>query len=122
MHENTRAQDILVQRLADRHGIPLIKAHFAVRRAVLGLTPDRYTPLVHAEAQAAAREAAQRAGQLLADFMRAIEPQLRAMGEAAKRAAQAFRDAGLIDEEGKPTARKDRPAWQTPYGPAQRRR
>jgi hypothetical protein len=108
-------------RLVNLHGIPPIKAHFAVRRVALGMTPDRYTPLVHAEAQAAAREAAQRAGQVWADSMRAMQPQFHAMAEAAKQAAAALRAFGLVDQTGRP-ARTDRPAWVSPYGPPARRR
>lgn len=34
---------------------------------------------------------------------------------------QALRDAGVMDDEGKPVRRRDRPAWQSPYGPPQKR-
>ncbi|MEV8042429.1 hypothetical protein AB0P02_01110 [Streptomyces griseoluteus] len=47
------------------------------------------------------------------------------MEEASRRlaaAARAFRDARVIDQDDNPIRRPDRPAWQSPYGPARRRR
>ncbi|MFC8676733.1 hypothetical protein ACFUEN_29110 [Streptomyces griseorubiginosus] len=123
-HHNGQStvHDILVRRLADNHNLPLITAHFAVRRVALGLTPDQYTPLVTAEAGALAREAVQQAHQLIAEFMRVLAPRLRAMSEAAMQVAASLRTAGLTDEDAKPRTGKARPAWQTPYGPAPRRK
>lgn len=71
------------------------------------------------------RAAAARIGELQAAmhafmraYARAIQPVIAEMG----RAFEAMREAGLIDESGRPTHRPDRPAWQSPYGPAPRRR
>lgn len=54
---------------------------------------------------------------------------LQAFGEAARarmeeigRAFEAMKQAGVCDDHGKPLPRRDRPAWQSPYGPPQRRR
>ncbi|WP_405925452.1 hypothetical protein [Streptomyces sp. NBC_00035] len=49
-------------------------------------------------------------------YARAIHPAIEEMG----RIFQALRDAGPIDESGKPTRSPDRPAWQSPYGPPRR--
>ncbi|MFD3574743.1 hypothetical protein [Streptomyces sp. NPDC058644] len=55
-------------------------------------------------------------------FMRAYAEAARPLIEEAGRAFQTMRDAGLIDDDGKPARRPDRPAWQSPYGPPRRRR
>ncbi|MEQ4610657.1 hypothetical protein ABMX48_31590 [Streptomyces cavourensis] len=47
-----------------------------------------------------------------------------AMAELARRieqASRAVRSTGLVDETGK-VRRRNRPAWQSPYGPPPRRR
>ena len=69
-------------------------------------------------------------------FARALRPQIEAaartfaeLGQQLQAAARTFAElgqqlqaAGLIDADGNPTQPRDRPAWQTPYGPATRRR
>jgi uncharacterized protein with von Willebrand factor type A (vWA) domain len=55
-------------------------------------------------------------------FARALWPQLEAAARAFAELGQQLQDAGLIDADGKPTARPDRPAWVSPYGPPPRRR
>ncbi|WP_329140997.1 hypothetical protein [Streptomyces sp. NBC_00670] len=121
MLESPRVHDLLVTRVAIRVGIPPIKAHLAVRRVALGLTPDQYTPLVLEEARLAAQEAAQRTGQLITDIRRVLMPQMRALSRTARHAAEALDQLGLVNQEGMPVRRQDRPAWQSPYGPPKRR-
>lgn len=58
----------------------------------------------------------------LARYVEALRPQLEAIGRAFADLGQQLHAAGLIDADGNPTARPDRPAWQSPYGPPQRRR
>lgn len=58
----------------------------------------------------------------LARFVEALRPQIEAAARAFADLGQQLRAAGLIDADGNPTARPDRPAWQSPYGPPQRRR
>ncbi|GGV68958.1 hypothetical protein GCM10010294_25230 [Streptomyces griseoloalbus] len=53
-------------------------------------------------------------------FARALIPQVQAAAKAFADLGRQLQDAGLIDADGKPT-RTDRPAWQTPYRPPQRR-
>lgn len=55
-------------------------------------------------------------------FAQALWPQLQAAAKAFADLGRQLQDAGLIDADGKPTKRRARPAWQTPYGPPPRRR
>jgi hypothetical protein len=121
MLESPRVHDLLVTRVAIRADIPPIKAHLAVRRVALGLTPDQYTPLVLEEARLAAQEAAQRTGQLITDIRRALTPQIRALSQAAQHAAEALHRLGLVDRDAGPARPRERPAWQSPYGPPTKR-
>ncbi|WP_442803457.1 PDC sensor domain-containing protein [Streptomyces pseudogriseolus] len=54
-------------------------------------------------------------------FIRALRPQIQEAARAFQEIGQQLRAAGLIDADGNPTARPDRPAWQSPYGPPRRR-
>ncbi|EDY43946.1 hypothetical protein [Streptomyces sp. SPB074] len=56
------------------------------------------------------------------DVTRAYASALRPALEEIARTIRALRDAGLIDQDGKPTQPRNRPAWQSPYGPPPRRR
>ncbi|MEH0657573.1 hypothetical protein QA860_07455 [Streptomyces stelliscabiei] len=49
-------------------------------------------------------------------------PVARAIVEAFNQLGRQLRDAGLLDEDGQPVKRTDRPAWQSPYGPPTKRR
>jgi hypothetical protein len=55
-------------------------------------------------------------------FMRAYAETVRPVMEQVGRAFQTMREAGLVEDDGKPAKRPDRPAWQSPYGPPRRRR
>ncbi|MFD5266730.1 hypothetical protein [Streptomyces sp. NPDC058335] len=55
-------------------------------------------------------------------FAQALIPQLQAAAQAFVDFGRQLQDAGLIDADGKPIARPDRPAWASPYGPPPRRR
>lgn len=61
------------------------------------------------------------AQETLRTALRAYAEALRPVLEQIARSFQALREAGAIDEDGKPARRPDRPAWQSPYGPPQRR-
>ncbi|WP_060905373.1 hypothetical protein [Streptomyces scabiei] len=54
-------------------------------------------------------------------YAEAVRPRIEELGRALAAASQAVRDAGLVDADGKPARRPDRPAWQSPYGPPRRR-
>jgi hypothetical protein len=105
----SRAHNVLVRRVADRHDMPLLHAHFAVRRAALG-TPDEHTELVHAEVHALLLEFTATVNHHLANLARAFT----AFGQAATRAAASMQAAR------RPAP--DRPAWQSPHDPARTRR
>ncbi|MEC3995044.1 hypothetical protein VSR01_16485 [Actinacidiphila sp. DG2A-62] len=105
----SRAHNLLVRGLADRHGLGLLEAHFAVRRAALGI-PDEHTELVHAEAHALLLEFTTAVNHHLATLARAFAT----LGQAATRAAASMQAA--------PRPSPERPAWQSPHGPARTRR
>jgi hypothetical protein len=104
----SRAHNLLVRRLADRHDMHLLRAHFAVRRAALGIA-DEHTELVHAEANALLLEFTTAVNNHLATLARAFAT----LGEATTRAAASMHAAH------RPVP--DRPAWQSPHGPARTR-
>lgn len=54
-------------------------------------------------------------------FARALIPQVQAAARAFVDLGQQLQQAGLLDADGQPTKRPDRPAWLSPYGPPQRR-
>lgn len=51
----------------------------------------------------------------------AVAPAVRTVAEEFARLAEQLREAGVVDDQGRPV-RRDRPAWQSPYGPPPRRR
>ncbi|MFI8191412.1 hypothetical protein ACIF8T_21755 [Streptomyces sp. NPDC085946] len=55
-------------------------------------------------------------------YMQAVKPAVEAAGRAIAEAAQAIQQAGLVNADGRPARRRDRPAWQSPYGPPRRGR
>ncbi|MFE6284378.1 hypothetical protein [Streptomyces sp. NPDC057877] len=63
---------------------------------------DAYVRLVHAYTEAA-------------------RPVVESLARGIETSGRALRQAGLIDQDGRPVPRRDRPAWQSPYGPQQRR-
>lgn len=54
-------------------------------------------------------------------FAQALVPQVQAAARTFADLGRQLQQAGLLDEHGKPTARPDRPAWLSPYGPPRRR-
>lgn len=112
----TSGRSVLVRRLTERHGIDPDDAREAVLAAELGRATE-HAAIVRAEARAVMDEALQR-------LRIAFRPMAESMTETLKQLSQAFEQlrasASTI-----PTAacgrRSDRPAWQSPYGPATRR-
>ncbi len=113
------ARAVLVSRLVDR-GLEPAEAAAAVRAAETG-QPTEHLELLSAEARAAAAEAGQRVGQILAAFARALQPVVQAAAAVMRQLDEALRAAGHASSTGKP-GRRDRPAWQSPYGPPSRRK
>lgn len=54
-------------------------------------------------------------------WVEAVAPGVRALAEEFARLAEQLREAGVVDNQGRPV-RRNRPAWQSPYGPPPRRR
>ncbi|MEU3683736.1 hypothetical protein AB0E99_22750 [Streptomyces sp. NPDC030592] len=66
-------------------------------------------------------EAAQQLGDLVRAFVRALQPVVQAAAATLRQLDEALRAAGHTPG-GKPDRRRDRPAWQSPYGPPPRRK
>jgi hypothetical protein len=71
-------------------------------------------------------ERARRAREILDTLARtlneSVKPAVEQAGRDIARSVDALKQAGLIDADCKPVRPRDRPAWQSPYGPARRRR
>ncbi|MET9190133.1 hypothetical protein ABZX63_33440 [Streptomyces tendae] len=74
----------------------------------------------------AAAERARRAQQVMEAFVRAFTESIEAVRPRIEEAGQAIADCAKAVEQATPPQppgrRHDRPAWQSPYGPPQRRR
>lgn len=83
-------------------------------------TPPLAEQIARAEA-----ERARKAQEAINAFARAYAEAMRPAMESAAAALAEFgrivRRAGVIDEQGQPVKRPDRPPWQSPYGPPRRR-
>lgn len=55
-------------------------------------------------------------------YAEAVTPRLAEVGRAMRQAFEQMQQAGVCDDHGRPLPPRDRPAWQSPYGPPQRRR
>ncbi|MFJ7592491.1 hypothetical protein ACIQZO_35000 [Streptomyces sp. NPDC097617] len=107
---SARAALILIGRLVKLHGLTVEEAVTAVaqrRRREDG----PHTHLVVAEARAVMAEALAP----VRAFMKALRPVIEASAAAMTELRSALRQAA-------PAARRDRPAWTSPYGPPPRRR
>ncbi|MGW5636471.1 hypothetical protein [Streptomyces sp. NPDC003832] len=79
----------------------------------------QYMARVQAERERRAREILDALTQV---FQQVIGPAVQQAARDIEQAAEAIKAAGLCDDHGKPLPARDRPAWQSPYGPARRRR
>ncbi|MGW2209938.1 hypothetical protein [Streptomyces sp. NPDC001781] len=59
---------------------------------------------------------------LIRAYMAMARPVMEEASRHLAAAARALRDARFIGQDGDPIRRPDRPAWQSPYGPARRSR
>ncbi|MEV7991578.1 hypothetical protein AB0O67_06590 [Streptomyces sp. NPDC086077] len=82
------------------------------------MTRQQPAPAVDPEQVRAAVEQVRAA---LRAWAEAVAPAVRALAEQFAQLAEHLREAGVVDDQGRP-ARRDRPAWQSPYGPPPRRR
>ncbi|MEU9218841.1 hypothetical protein AB0D47_20095 [Streptomyces sp. NPDC048376] len=114
MHVPMDARQFLIRRLIDEHGLTRMTARHAVMAAEEGRDSE-HAELVRAEAARVVREMTGR-------IRIAIQP----MAEAAVAALRQLRQAlDQLKQAAPPQPlgrRHDRPAWQSPYGPPQRRR
>lgn len=110
-------REILIRRLVEQQGLTRMTARHAVLAAECG-GDSEHANLVCAEAQAVVSEMAQRIRIALQPMAQTAIAALKQISESIKQLQQ----AGICDDRSKPAPRRDRPAWQTPYGPAQRRR
>ncbi|WP_060880607.1 hypothetical protein [Streptomyces scabiei] len=55
------------------------------------------------------------------EFAKALRAALSVTADQFVLHTEALKQAGLLDEDGKPVQPADRPAWQSPYGPPSRR-
>lgn len=53
------------------------------------------------------------------DAVKAITDLFEAVARQLAELAAELHAAGLLDDDGRPAAPRDRPAWQSPHGPAQ---
>ncbi|MGA4896722.1 hypothetical protein ACPCAJ_01985 [Streptomyces griseoincarnatus] len=114
------AREAVVRRLVDDHGLTPDTAAAAVHAVETG-QPTEHQHLVTAAARAVAAELAQRIGQLFDAFTRALEPMARAAAAAARQLDEALRAVGHTASNRR-GGRRDRKAWQSPYGPPSRRK
>ncbi|MDX3507439.1 hypothetical protein PV755_00630 [Streptomyces caniscabiei] len=112
------AREVLTRRLVEQHGL----TRFTARRAVIAVEEGRDTPhadLVRAEAAEVVRplvEAFQQIREQLRPAVEAWAATWRAFAEHIRRVGFASQDDYALAPP------QDRPAWQSPYGPAPRRR
>lgn len=109
-------REILIQRLIERHGLTRMTARHAVMAAERGGDSER-AELVRAEAQAIAAEMRLRIRIALQPMAEAAIRALRQLGESLKQ----LQEARVCDSHGRPLPPRDRPPWQSPYGPPRRR-
>lgn len=115
----TIARQAVVRRLVDDHGLTPDVAAAAVHAVETG-QPTEHQHLVTAAARVAAAELVQRLGQIFEAFTRALEPMARAAAAAMRQFDEALRAAGHRASSSR-HGRRDRKAWESPYGPPPRR-
>lgn len=84
------------------------------------ITPPPPIPQLTDEQREALRAHIAKVNAQLRAIVEAVMPAMRAAAEQMAQMFNTLREAGLLDDEGKPTTPTDRPAWQSPYGPAQK--
>jgi hypothetical protein len=80
----------------------------------------RSLPAAHTEAGEWERQGYAREG--LAAWAEAVRPRLEEVGDSLKQLSETARQAAADRCSNQPTPRCDRPAWQSSYRPARRRR
>ncbi|MFD6490309.1 hypothetical protein [Streptomyces sp. NPDC060188] len=122
-----RGRNIIIQRLIENQGLSPDEARAAVR-AVERQETTEHEALVASEARAATEEMAARLRAAFQPMADAAIATLKQLGESIARLSadnHAFRhlpEALGCNDCGPPAPPRDRPAWQSKYGPARRRR
>jgi hypothetical protein len=110
------AREVLIRRLVDHHGLIRMTARSAVLAVERG-QPSRYEHLVRTEANAVIADVSIR-------IRVSLQPFAEAMAQAFRRIAEAINAMRQDQYElaPPPPRRRERPAWQSPYGPPRSRR
>lgn len=121
-----RGRNIIIQRLIENQGLSPDDARAALR-AVERHEPTEHEALVAAEARAATVEMAARIRFAFQPMAEAAIATLKQLSESIARLradSHAFRHLpeAVGCNDCKPAPPRDRPAWQSKYGPARRRR
>lgn len=120
--DETRVRLLLAHRLMHRHGLTPSEALNALDQVRAG-TEGPHTHLVRAEARAVLEEMCGPLRDLIRRYVEAVGPALQALGATMRRVAEQLRGARQDDYALAPPRPKprDRPSWQSPYGPPTRR-
>ncbi len=114
---------VLVRRLMDRHGLDIDQARAAVLAAERGQDTE-HARLASEEARACLEEINAQFRASFQAFAERVTEQFQQVAEQfgrMKEALQRLPEAVGSDDCGKPPRLRDRPAWQSPYGPPRRR-
>lgn len=106
----------LAQRLIDRHDMDPLDAALAVWNFMRGIDGP-HTELVRAEGRELLAEIFAPMTKALQELMAAVAPAFKAAVEAVQRASTAVQSDYVLVSAAKT---RDRPAWQSPHGPAQK--
>lgn len=117
-----RARMLLALRLVRRHGLSPDEALTALDQAHAGLDGP-HTHLASAEATEVLDEMCGPLLRQMRDLAKAVAPVLQAIGATVRRLAEQLHNASheaydLAPPRPRP---RDRPSWQSPYGPPSRR-
>lgn len=119
-HRAFVARIYLVRRLTDRHGLDHTDALNAVLQAERH-QPGPHTELVRAEAHAIVTELLTPIWRRITETIEALIPAIGVAAAGLKQAADAVTQAHYaLAPPPAPGRRRDRPAWQSPYGPPTR--
>lgn len=118
-HADLYVRNIIALRLVTHRGLDPLEAHMAVTRVVHGM-PTEHELLVRVEASAALNELMAPICAQVAEFLRAIQPAMQAAATAVGNAMKGIASVRAALEAPPLRPEQLRPAWQSPYGPAQK--
>ncbi|MFJ2567910.1 hypothetical protein ACIO02_34090 [Streptomyces sp. NPDC087568] len=122
------AEDVFAEARRLLHALSYNAAHLTGQTPDADKAPDAAPrsqhPTIEQTAEMLARIRALHTG-IVRAYVAAARPLMDEVARALAALTATMRnlqEAGVIDELGKPARRRDRPAWQSPYGPPARRR